>query len=129
MVLGSREPSCFISVTLELANSCFPKMSSRSNSVEDFVISSKQTNREFIAFKRTTSDSVFSLKVLHSFFQVRYFSFDILSHMLFLPLTLSFTCVISALFPCVSTFRMSCCTDTALSCWSQGWPVKSLHSQ
>jgi len=66
---------CDIGTTV--AKLCFPKMSSRSNSLEDFAISSKQTNREFVAFKLTTSDSVFSLQVLHLFFQIRYFRFDI----------------------------------------------------
>jgi len=73
-----------------VANSCFPKMSSGSNFLEDFAISSKQTNREFVAFKLI-------LSLAWKFCQLRYFSFEILSHMLFSPLTL--------LFSHVSTFR------------------------
>ena len=56
LVFGSREPSGFISVALELANSCFPTMSSRLSFLEDFEMRSKQTNMEFVAFKLTTSD-------------------------------------------------------------------------
>ena len=65
LVLGSREPSGFISVALELVNSCFPTMSSRSSFLEDFAMRSKRTNREFVAFKLTTSDSALRLTSQH----------------------------------------------------------------
>ena len=117
LVLGSRELSGVISVVLKLAIHVFLQCLPDWVFLKILQMRSKRINREFVAFKLTTSDSALRLTVLHPSFQVRYFSFDILSHMFFSQLTLSCTCVTNALLQRVSNIQY------VLLYWCRYYPV------
>ncbi len=115
--LGSREPSGFISVGLICENSCFPTISSKSTSLDDFAMRSKRTNSEFVAFKLITSDDDFRETVLHPLLQLKYFNLGILSHIFLSPWILSSTKVVRALLPRSSIFNMSSFTCSGIICF------------